>query len=282
MADSESLTLSFVTSHPAEAARILERLQVSDAAALFAHLPARAGAPVLSAMLPSSAANVITSLDTKAAQALLANTGTQTAVAILRQIADPLQSQLVDGLPTAVAMTSRLLLYYPDDSVGAWIDPDIVVFPPETSVGEAIARIGSGKEAQVDLVFTVDREQRLTGIVSVFELLRVPAATMLSNITRTSQTVLSASVTIGGIARRRGWQQTAAIPVIDRNEHLIGVLRRGALERAMARGNRPAQSDDEQTLSGMLASGYWGTFSVLAQTALSVLPKPKPIVSDKT
>jgi len=282
MADAESLTLAFVSAHPAEAARTLERLDSADAAALFERLPARAGAPVLTAMLPSAAARVITALETDTALSLLSGTGTQTAVMILRQISEPARNQLVGALPTAIAMASRLLLYYPDDSVGAWIDPDIVMFPPDTTVAEAIARIASGKEPQVELVFTVDRDQRLTGVASLHELLRATGVTMLANIAQKPQAVLSAGTTISGIARRRGWQQAPTIPVTDRSGQLIGVLRRSALDRALARSNQLARPDSDQPLPAMLATGYWGAFSVLADTAISALPRAKPILSDET
>ena len=282
MADPQSLTLAFVTAHPAEAARILERLNPIDAAALFEQLPARASAPVLTAMLPSAAAHVITSLGMQTAMSLLSATGTQATVAILRQIPESTRNQLVDALPTAAAMASRLLLYYPDDSVGAWIDPDIVLFPPETTVSEAIARIAAGNEPQVEQVFTVDREQRLTGAVNVHELLRANSTTMLANIARRPQTVLSASATISGISRRRGWQQAPAIPVTDRNGQLIGVLRRSALDRALARGNRFIQPEPDQPLGSLLANKYWNAFSVLADAAVSALPRAKPISSDES
>jgi magnesium transporter len=282
MADEQSLTLAFVTAHPAEAARILERLNAVDAAALFEQLPARAGAPVLTAMLPSAAAHVITSLGMQSALSLLSATGTQATVAILRQISEATRNQLVDALPTTVAMASRLLLYYPDDSVGAWIDPDIVMFPPETTVSEAIERVASGNEPQVEQVFTVDREQRLTGAANVHELLRASATTMLTNIARKPPTVLSASATISGISRRRGWQQAPAIPVTDRNGQLIGVLRRSALDRALARATRLRQPELDQPLGVMVANKYWNAFSVLADAAVSTLPRAKPIVSDES
>ena len=56
MAEAGTLTLAFVSSHPVEAARVLEGLPGADAAALFASLPARAAAPALAAMLPAAAA----------------------------------------------------------------------------------------------------------------------------------------------------------------------------------------------------------------------------------
>ncbi|NIO40368.1 MAG: hypothetical protein GTO41_09320 [Burkholderiales bacterium] len=279
MANPETLTLAFVSAHPAEAARILERLSASDTAALFERLPARVGSPALMAMLPSAAARIVNALESRSALALLVACGTQAAVTILRQISEPRRGQLIEGLPTTVAMASRMLLHYGDDSVGAWIDPDIIVFPPETTVDEAIARVASGDEPDVELVFSVDRGQRLIGAISVYALLRLSGTTRLADVAQKPRMVLNASATISGVARRRGWQQAAVIPVTDRNAQLIGVLRRGAIERAMARGHRPAAPADGEPVPAIVARGYWGAFSVLADAFVSLLPDPKNIES---
>lgn len=278
MADAESLTLAFVTAHPVEAARILERLNALDAAALFERVPARASAPVFKAMLPSVAARILSMLGAGTAKALLAAIGTQAAVSILRQIAEPQRGQLVAGLPTTAAMASRLLLHYPDDSVGAWIDPDIVVFPPETTVAEALARIGIGNEPQVELVFSVGRYQQLVGVTGLHNLIRASREQKLASIVEKPPVVLSANATVSGVARRRSWQQSPVLPVTDRNGKLIGVLRRGTLDRALARESQPLPADNAELLVTMFAGGYWNAFSVLAHTIVSLLPGAKPII----
>ena len=280
MADHDSLTLAFLSGHPAEAARILERLNGLDAAALFARVPARAGAPVLTAMLPSAAARILVALEPDTALSLLAASGTQAVVTILRQIPESQRRTYVEGLPTTVAIASRLLLHYPDDSVGAWVDPDIVVLPPETTVTEAIARVATGDETLIEHVFSVDRDQHLLGSISLHQLLRVSGATRLANVTQYPQAVLNASETVRGVARRRGWRQSSAVPVMERSGRLIGVLRRGALDRALARWNQPVKSNNGEPVAVMLARGYWSAFSVLADAAVSCLPQPEPIVAD--
>jgi len=104
MAEPEALTLTYISAHPAEAARVLERIPGADAAALFATVPARAAAPVLTAMLPSAAARILGSLDDAPALALLAASGVQAAVTMLRYIPEPRRSRLLGGLPTATAV----------------------------------------------------------------------------------------------------------------------------------------------------------------------------------
>ena len=134
MANPESLTLAFVGAHPAEAARILERIHAVDAAALFERVPARAGAPVLTAMLPSAAARVLAALEAGTAQSLLVNSGTQAAVTILRQISEPLRSQLVEGLPTTAAIASSRAcaaqVWPCGDQWASWRQWASEIFPP--------------------------------------------------------------------------------------------------------------------------------------------------------
>ena len=45
MSDTDRLTLAYVEAHPADAARVLERLPTAQATAFFGALPARALAP---------------------------------------------------------------------------------------------------------------------------------------------------------------------------------------------------------------------------------------------
>jgi magnesium transporter len=228
-------------------------------------------------MLPSVAARVIGLLEAKIALSMLTAAGSQAAVAVLRQVPEPKRSQLIEGLPTAAAIASRLLLGYPDDSVGAWADPDIVVLPPEVSVGEALARVRSGDEELVEQVFAVDREQRLVGLVDLHELLRVPEATAVASVMRKPSAVLTAIATLTGASGQRGWQQSAALPVVDRSGRLIGVLRRSTLARALARNRQQAPADEDASLAGVLARGYWDAISGLAEATVSLLPPGKPL-----
>ena len=63
MAEAHSLTAAFLADHPQEAARVVETLPVAEAAAFFAEIPARIGAPALTAMLTTAAARILTALD---------------------------------------------------------------------------------------------------------------------------------------------------------------------------------------------------------------------------
>lgn len=280
MTDTDSLTLAFITAHPAEAARVLERINVNDAAALIERVPARASAPVLAAMLPSAAARMVALLDFETAASQLGAAGTLAVVTILRQMPEPARSRLVSGLPTTVAMASRLLLRYPDHTVGAWVDPNIIVLSEETTVSDAIARVSAGNEQEVDHVFAVDRAQNLVGVIGLSRLLQLPGTLTLAGNVRKAGALLNAGSPITAVAKRRGWDKASALPVVDRDGRLIGVLWRGVLDRALVRDALPEAAQYGAPLPAVLAQAYWNAFSILADATVSVLPRARPIVAE--
>jgi len=280
MASAESLTLAFLNAHPGRAARVLERLPGPEAAALFARLPARAGGPVLAAMLPPTAARLLDHLDDAAALALLTVLGAQSAVGVLRHLAEPRRSRLIAGLPTATAVASRLLLGYLEDSVGGWVDPDVIAVAPECAAGEALARVRRGGEAEVEQVYVVDAEQRLLGVVELPRLVRGVETAAVVSLMHAPLGMLSASAPLTSAAAHAGWEQAAVLPVLERNERLLGVLRRPALRRALALNAGGSLAANEATVVGFLARGYWDAVSGLAEASLGVFPRTKPVAPE--
>lgn len=277
MADVESLTLAFLSAHPAEAARVLERLPGGQAAELFSRVPARVGAPALVAMLPTAAARVLAALEDAPALALLTSVGVQAAVSVLRYVAEPRRGRLIEGLPTATAMASRLLLGYPEDAVGAWVDPDVIALPPETPARDALERVRTGEEANIDRLYAIDGERRLIGIVELAALMRAAQTATLEVLMHKPAAVLTAMTTLTGAASQRGWERASALPVVERGGRLIGILPRATLARALARHRAAAQAVAEVSLAGMIGRGYWDTVSGLAEAAIALLPAAKPV-----
>lgn len=281
MAEADTLTLAFLVSHPAEAARVLESLSATDAAALFARVPARAGAPVLAAMLPASAARTIGALDDATALAVLSATGTLSAVTVLRHVAEPHRTRLIEGLPTATAVASRLLLGYPEDSVGAWTDPRVIALGVETRAGEALERVRAADQAPAEQLYVLGPDQLLAGVVDLHALVRAPEAATLAALMRNSDVVLPAVTSLATAAGHSGWERSTVLPVVERGGHLLGVLRRGTLARALEAARGPTHLAGEATVAGVLARGYWDAVSGLAAAAIALLPPAAPVRGDE-
>lgn len=277
MADPERLTLTYLDSHPGDAARVLERMSAMECAGLLARVPARVAAPVLAAMLPTAAARQLAALEDSPAMALLGALGPQAAVTILRHVAEPRRQRLLEGLPTATALGSRLLLGYEEDAVGAWVDPEVTALLPETRVEEALERVRNGGAERVERVYLVDPEQKLLGMVELTTLLRAPASSRIADLATRTATQIAANTPLAAAANHRGWGASPTMVVVDRGGRLIGVLRREALMRALARGPAAQAALAEATVAGSLARGYWAAVSGLFAACLAALPGVRPV-----
>ena len=272
-------TYAFMRSHPADAAQVLQSISPSEAATLFATVPVRVGARVLAAMLPSAAARVVDVLEDERAMALLGALGAQPAVLVLRHVAEPRRTRLIAGLPTTVALTSRLLLGYSEDSVGAWADPQVIALPGETRAGTALERVRNADDPP-EQVFVVGPGQRLAGWLKLGVLLRAPSAAPLDSLMARVDAVLAAQTPLAGAARHPGWQHSAALPVVEADERLLGVLTSDALARARGRTVPRTHAHDPHSVPGVLARWYWEALSGMVQAGTTLLPRVPPVGRD--
>lgn len=281
MADSFDLGVAFLGAHPGEAARVLETLSTRDAAALFEAIPANLGAGVLAAMLPTAAARILNDLPEAVSVSIAAGCSTQSIVAILRHVDTALRARLLAGLPATAAVAARMLLGFPDDTVGAWTDTAIVAVPSASNVGTVLEQVREAADTDLEQVFVVDPEQHLLGGIGLHALLRADARALASGLTRPVAATLSAMMPMASARAMNLWERTQALPVLDRDRRLIGVLRRSALTRAMrARARGTADVGGAGSVTGALASSYWGIVSGLSSATLALLPPIKRVLPE--
>jgi len=272
MASSEDLSYAFLEHHPTDAARVIERLAPASAAALLQSAPLRLAAPVLRQMLPLAGARCLERLADVDAAGLLRSVGAQAGVALLRNLDAARRASLLAQLPSALTLAYELLLGYPEDSIGAWMDPRPPAFPADMSIGEVLERVRTADEAFANDPFVIDRNQRLLGYVSFAELLRGEAAAPLSRLQRPCPHRLPAQAPLRGLPEHPAWHEAAALAVVGADNRLVGSLTHAALLRALSLAPaKPAPADVDETLAG-LASAYWFGVDALIQALISLLP----------
>ncbi len=275
-----ALSLAFMQSHPERAARVLEAVPPAEAADLFARTPARVGSAVLCAMLPRKAAACVAELTDSRTLEMLATMGTQGMVGVLRHVPESRRRALIAGLPTAAALASTLLLGYPEDTLGAWADPDVMILPSDTSAGRALERMRLSDAANVMLI-VADAERRYIGTVSLARLLRAPDSTTLATLKEPSVPVLSANGPLTGAAAHPGWAMSSVLPVTEPGGQLVGLLAHDALLRALRREENTREQSQKASanLPSLLAHGYWQALSGMVESGLTFLPKAQRIAS---
>jgi len=272
MASSDELSYAFLEAHPADAARVLERLAPDAAAALLQAAPLRLSAPVLRHMLPLAGARCLERLADADAVGLLRGVGAQTGVALLRYFSSARRAVLLAQLPTALTIAFELLLGYPEGAVGAWMDPRALALPADMTVGESLERVRRADESLIADPHVIDRNQRLLGYVELADLLRANSATALVRLVRPSPHRLPAQAMLAGLTEHPAWHEASTLPVVERGERLVGALTYAALRRALSlERSPPAARGAEDTLAG-IAGAYWFGVSALIQALVGLLP----------
>lgn len=274
MARTRELSLAFAETHPGDVARVLERLTVVDATDFLALLPARLGAPVLRHMLPTTAARCLERLDNEIAAGMIRDLDAQTGTAILRYVSLPRRDQLVTQLPTASALAFRLLLTYPEDTVGAWINPFSLAVTPDTPAGDVLERLRQSSESSETYIYVINANQRLLGMVELVDLLRARRGITMEQLMRSTRHHLSARASLAAAFESDGWQESHALPVVERPERFIGALEYPVLCRAL---KQPLPGEVGIVSSGgfaLLARSYWRVFAELLQALITLLPSP--------
>ncbi|MCZ4313326.1 hypothetical protein O4H66_07905 [Comamonadaceae bacterium G21597-S1] len=277
MARSERLSFAFLESHPVDAARVLERLAPQNVSALLSDAPLRLAAPVLRLMLPPFVARCLEPLDDEAVSGLLRGMGPQAGVAVLHYLPEARRHALLAQLPTGMGMAFRLLLGYPEDTVGAWMDPRVVVLAGDTPAESALRRLREAQGEIDTMVFVVGTGQRLLGQVELPELLRATPDTVLSQLMRKVRFTLPARASIHGIADHAGWDDFQMLPVIERDDRFVGALDRGVMARAVVRDHRVQPQAGLGDMFANLAGGYWLGVSSLIALAVEMLPVAAPL-----
>lgn len=276
MAGTQDLSFAFLESHPTDAARVLERVSPHTVAALLGEAPARLAAPVLRAMLPLHAARCLETLSDQDVAGLLRAMGAQAGVATLHYVPEARRNALLAQLPTALSMAFRLLLGYPEDTVGAWMNPRVVALPADATIEAATRQLGETDDGDDDDggagIFVIGNDQRLLGQIALRDLLRAAPDTPLSRVMRRVRHTLPARTAIHAVAEHAGWAEQQVLPVVEREDRFVGALARRTLARALKRPDRTLSEGSYADLAADIAGGYWLGVSSLIQLIVAMLP----------
>lgn len=183
-----------------DSADILEDLDEPDAAKLAASLPTSTIARIVDEMEPDEAADLLGDLTLQQAENLLARLDD----------ADEL----------------RPLLIHPDESAGGLMTSDFFALRPRMTAQEAIEalRTWNPDSDEVYYLFVVDEDKKLCGIVNLRALILAAPATLISAIMNTDVISVKVGVDQEECARMMAHYDLAAIPVVDENDLIVGVI----------------------------------------------------------
>lgn len=220
------LARAFLQSQPGASARILEQQPVEYVAEFLGNVAYSDAASILGKMLPQYTARLCKTLKPTVAAGLLAEMEISLVVSIMRYCGKTENKQLLDLLPEKTNIACRLLLNYSEEAVGAWMTNSISTIPDDCNIEEALLRIRSEQQTiDTGATYIVDRDRHLKGVLSLARLLRSAPNTPVTAAMSKIPVSILARTTLISVVNHSDWTHRDNIPVINRNQQLIGVLR---------------------------------------------------------
>jgi magnesium transporter len=225
-ASPERIASRLVGMQPPDAAPAFRRLPPEISAQVAQHLSPRTSASLLRELHPALAASVCAEMDPSTASRILAEMAPDDRVDILDHIPTKLREQLIRELDDSKAAEVRRLEMYPADSAGGIMTTEAIALPEMVTAEQAVAELRRiGKEVeQTYYVYAVDASNRLTGVLSMRDLIFAAPDQPLHAIRKPDVISVPASMDqeqVARVLRRHGY---LALPVVDSHQTLLGVI----------------------------------------------------------
>ncbi len=214
------------TLHPSDLADIIEELDMKTQAAVFASLDDEKAADVLEELESDAQVNVIESMSVEKAADMLEMLPADEAADILDEIEEEKAEELLNEMPEETSEEIRELMEYPDNKVGSIMSTDYFFFNENLTVNETIDELRRLKPESdmIYYLYVVDDAEKLVAVVSLRDMVVAQPDIRLNSIMKRDVIFVHDNDDVNILAGIISKYSLLAVPVVDREEKLLGVV----------------------------------------------------------
>jgi magnesium transporter len=242
----ETLARGFLEQYPDEAARELERGSAEEGVGLLAGIPALKAAAVVERLSPDTATRMLGAMDDRTRSTVLSRIEPARGAALLSRLDEPERKRWLQALDPRMSRDLKALSSYSADSPGAMMDPRVVALRPHMTARQALSQLRRFRERKIRRVFVVDEGGRLVGAVPLQDLALAAPGERLEQLVGATPVSIQATAGPEELNEILNRHHVDALPVVDFEGRLLGVIRHDALVEAA----REDASADMQTMVG--------------------------------
>ena len=212
--------------HPADLADIVEHLGHEDRTAIFNAVNAETAADLLSEVEPEIQTSIIESLDAEKAADILEEMEPDEAADVLNELEEEQSEQILHEMEPEEKEEVQELLDFRDDTAGGIMNTGFLSLRENATVADAMEELKKNEESIEDLhsIFLVDSHHRLCATVPVSKLFFAAGDTPIKEFAAEPVLSVKPDEKQDRVAEVFDKYNLLALPVIDDNQELIGVI----------------------------------------------------------
>ncbi len=251
---------TYLESHPAEAAEVLEELPVAELAATLAGAGAQALAPCFDLLTSSRAVAAFLALSPRQQRELMSLAPPHLAIAILDGLGQEAREALLSSLPPATREDLDRLRHYDADAAGRLLDRPYGTIRIDMTVAEALDVLRESGARRIRSVYVVDRDNRLVGKADMQSMAMAGPEQKLSELIEGLEGSVMATAPRREVVEQLEKYRVDSLPVVDVEGRLLGIVRHQrifeVIESLATAGMQKmvGASEDERALSAPLFS----------------------------
>ena len=250
--------------HPADLADVAEAIPREMVPRLLMALPQDRAADVLEYMDEELRTEVLEEMTAKQAASLVSAMTPDDRADVLEELEEDHADDILAEIPAEARRETEQLLAYDPESAGGIMTTEFVSVAATMTVEEALfavrALARAGRKEAMHAIYVTDEQGRLQGVMSIRELLAAPEGARVADIAWEEVVTVPPAADRSEVARVVREYDLVAMPVVDENNRIIGVVTVDDVLDAMV----DEQTEDVQRLGAVqpleepyFQAGFW-------------------------
>ncbi|BCR05969.1 magnesium transporter MgtE [Desulfuromonas versatilis] len=221
-----NLTKVVAKSHPADVAHLFRYLDLKEQRILFNLIEdPETAAYVLSELDHGTGAALLEQIDKETITEVLQEMPYDDAVDIIRNMPEELAEEVLQIMQDEDSEEIEELLKYGEDTAGGIMVTEYFAMDEDQTCGQAIQALQEAEDVEmVFYLYVTNEHNHLVGVLSLRQLLTVPASTKLKNIMTRDVISVRTDMDQEEVAHMVAKYNILAVPVVDEGNKLMGII----------------------------------------------------------
>ena len=212
--------------HPADLAAIITNISHQHIQAMLTTLDTETAGEAIHELEPELRSRVIAEMDSEMASDILEEMEPDEAADVLGDLSEEKAMELLNLMDEEEAEEIQELMEHADDTAGGLMNNSFMAISSGMTAGEAFAEMRRNAE-EIEMIYyayVLDADERLTGVVSMRDLLIFPPETPITEIMTENVKTVSVSDEPVDVLELIAKYNLIAVPVLDEEEKMAGIV----------------------------------------------------------